>query len=181
MFLSLANDYVRDHRESEAVALVGRVLAREPELKDDERVITLLTKTVRADGPQAIDDSFALITSILGEKGAEVMYSLAVDPLLKEPLRRRVETWLASKDFDRVSSSALYSAVKLRNAKTCDQKHALLSLSAEVGGKQTLELLRDLDAHTICGASDLKNCYPCLAADSKLKDSIQRLEKRLAL
>jgi hypothetical protein len=39
--------------------------------------------------------------------------------------------------------------------------------------------MRDLDAHIICGATDLKNCYPCLAADSRLKDSIERLEKRL--
>ncbi|HWA71588.1 MAG TPA: serine/threonine-protein kinase [Polyangiaceae bacterium] len=179
VFLSVADDYARDRREGEAVALVARVLARRPELKDDERVSALLKKTVRADSQQVTDDSFTLITSTLGEKGAELMYSLVLDPMLKDPLRRRVENWLASKDFDRISSSALYSAVKLRNAKTCDQKHALLRLSAEVGGKQTLDLLRDLDAHTICGASDLKNCYPCLAADSRLKDSIQRLEKRL--
>jgi serine/threonine-protein kinase len=179
VFLSLADDYVRDRREGEAVALIARVLARKPELKDDERVSTLLKKTVRAESQQATDESFNLITSTLGEKGAELMYSLVLDPMLRDPLRRRIENWLASKEFDRISSSALYSAVKLRNAKTCDQKHALLKLSAEVGGKQTLDLMRDLDAHIICGASDLKNCYPCLAADSRLKDSIQRLEKRL--
>jgi serine/threonine-protein kinase len=179
IFLTLASDYVRDHREAEAVALVSRVVLRQPELKDDARVAGVLSKTARSDTPQAADDSLALLTGPMGEKGAELMYSLALEPSLKDAVRRRVEAWLASKDFDRTSSAALYSAVKLRNAKTCDQKHALLTLAADVGGKQTLELLRDLDAHTICGASDLKNCYPCLASDSRIKDSIQRLEKRL--
>jgi serine/threonine-protein kinase len=179
VFLSLAGDYVRERRDVEAVQLISRVLVRQPELKDDARIATLLARTVRSDMTQASDDSLSLLTGAMGEKGAELMYSLALEPTLRDSLRRRVETWLASKDFDRVSSASLYSAVKLRNAKTCDQKHALLTLAAEVGGKQTLELMRDLDAHTICGASDLKNCYPCLAADSRIKDSISRLEKRL--
>jgi hypothetical protein len=180
VFLALASDYVRDHREVEAVALVSRVLARQPELKDDPRIAAVLAKTVRAELAQAADESLGLLTSVMGEKGAELLYALSLETNLRDPVRRRVDSWLASKDFDRVSSAALYSAAKLRSAKTCDQKHALLSLAADVGGKQTLEFLRELDARTICGASDLKNCYPCLASDSKLKDSIERVEKRLA-
>ena len=142
VFLSLASDYVRDRREVEAVALVSRVLARQPELKDDPRIGAVLSKTVRAEAAQATDESLSLLTGAMGERGAELMYALSLEPTLRESVRRRVDTWLASKDFDRVSSAALYSAVKLRSAKSCDQKHALLNLAADVGGKQTLELLR---------------------------------------
>jgi serine/threonine-protein kinase len=180
LFLTLASDYAGSNRHVEAVALVGRMLVRQPELKDDERVASVLSRTARGDSDHASDESFALLTGPMGEKGAELVYALAVDSTTRAGVRRRAEAWLSSKDFDRVSSSALYSAVKLRNAKTCDQKHALLSLAGDVGGKQTLDVLRDLEARTICGPSDLKNCYPCLAADSRLKDSILRVEKRLS-
>jgi len=180
LFLSLANDYLGERREVEAVALVSRVLSRQPELKDDPRVAAVLSKTVRSEQAQASDESLALLTGAMADKGAELVYALSLEPMLRDPLRRRVDNWLASKDFDRVSSAALYSTVKLRTAKTCDQKHALLRLAADVGGKQTLDLLRELDARTICGPNDLKNCYPCLASDSRLKDSIQRLEKRVS-
>lgn len=180
VFLNLASNYANEHRDAEAVALVSRELLRHPELKNDVRVAAVLSRTIRSDSRHAADESFAQLSGAMGAAGAEILYAVANDPDVRDSVRKRSEDWLNSKDFDRNSSGALYSAVKLRHAKNCEQKRALLPLAADVGGKQTLEYLRELDARVICRPNDLSNCYPCMAGDSRLKDTIQRIEKRLA-
>jgi serine/threonine protein kinase len=179
IFLTLANTYSTEHRDAEAVALVSRELSRHPELKNDARVTAVLARTVRSDSRQVADESFSQLSGPMGERGAEIVYGVATDGSVRDSLRKRSEDWLTSKDFDRTSSAALYSAVKLRYAKSCEQKRALLPLAADVGGKQTLEYLRELDSRIICRANDLANCFPCLAGEPRLKDAISRVEKRV--
>ncbi|MFZ5895403.1 MAG: protein kinase domain-containing protein [Myxococcota bacterium] len=176
--IELANSYTSEHRDAEAVALVQRVLMRQPELRKDARVGKVLTRTARSLDRAASDQSFALLEGSMGEFGAELIYDLSRDREASERVRRRADQWLRSGNFDRVSSTALYSAVKLRQARTCEQKHALLRLAADVGGRRTLEYLRELEGRTTCSAGQ-GECYACLAADSLLKQTIERIAERV--
>jgi hypothetical protein len=179
VFLELASKYAAEHRESEAVALLSRLLLRHPELSSDERVARALSLTARSDQKSVGDESFALLEGPLGERGAEILYDLSLSRDVSERVRRRADDWLRSKDFDRTSSPALYSAVRLRHAKTCEQKHNLLELAGNVGGKRTLDYLRELSTRTTCNPSFQADCYPCLAGDDKLKDAITKIESRV--
>ncbi len=179
VLLELANGYTSAQRDAEAVALVQRVLLRKPELNSDPRVAKILSHTARSDNRAASEDSFALLEGPMAAAGAEVIYDVWREPGGRERVRRRAEAWLNSKDFDRVSSTALYSAVKLRLAKTCEQKQTLLKLASDVGGKQTLEYLHELEQHTTCTNKYAPDCAACLAAGPELKETIQRVSARL--
>lgn len=178
LLLGAANTFVQTGRESEAVSLIERTLLRSPELASDPRVGKVLLRAVHAEGRGAVSASFALLEGPMGQHGAELLYELSFSGDARAAPKRRAEKWLRSKDFDRVASFPLYVTVKLRQAESCEDKHALLELAA-AGGRQTLDYLRELEVRTTCAPDDLANCYPCLRADSRLKDAITKLEKRV--
>jgi len=178
LLLELANSYTSERRDAEAVTLVQRVLLRRPALAKDARVSKILSRTARSDDRAAFEQSFALLEGSMGEAGAEVIYDLSRARETSERVRRRADGWLRSSHFDRVSAAPLYSVVKLRQARTCEQKHALLRLAADVGGQKTLEYLRELEQRTTCAAGQAE-CYVCLGADSLLKQTIERVAERV--
>ncbi|MGC4089328.1 MAG: hypothetical protein QM756_15865 [Polyangiaceae bacterium] len=178
LLLNSANAFASDGRDVEAVALVERAVLRNPELRTDERVAKVLLRTVYSEDKNAVSTSFALMEGPMLERGAELMYELSLASSVQEAPRRRAQSYLRSKEFTKTASLPLFILVKLRQAKTCEDKRALLGL-ANGGGRQTLEYLRELEAHTTCSPDDLVNCYPCLRVDSRLTDTIATLSKRV--
>ncbi len=178
LLLNLASSLASAGQAAHAVALLERALLRDPSIRSDERVGKALLQTVYADDKATVNASFALLEGPMAERGAELMYELSLSRNVNDAPRRHAETWLRSKEFLKAAPFPLYTVVKLRQAKTCEDKRALLGLAA-AGGKQTLEYLRELAAHVTCSPDDLVNCYPCLRAEAHLTDSILALEKRL--
>jgi hypothetical protein len=178
VLLTLAESLAGQRRDADAVAVLDRLIARSADLRSDPRVAKLLLQTVYSDDRAASAGTFALLEGPMAEAGAALMYELALSRDVRDGPRRRAETWLKSKAFDRVSPLPLYTVVKLRYAKTCEEKRALLGL-ATAGGQQTLDYLRELEARTTCAPDDMDNCYPCLRTDSRLADTIAALAKRL--
>jgi hypothetical protein len=154
-------------------------LIRQPELKSDARVGAVLARTARSESTAVAEESFSQLSTAMGEQGAAIIYGLSFDSTIRDATKKRAETFLQSKDFDKVASASLYATVKLRAAKTCEQKRALLGLAADVGEQQTLDYLKELEARVVCRANDLANCYPCLAQDARLVDAMSRIEKRI--
>ncbi|HEY8942700.1 MAG TPA: hypothetical protein VIM73_00505, partial [Polyangiaceae bacterium] len=176
--LELAMSRLEEKRPADAVSLVGKALTVEPRLAEDAAT----SKTLRAafrDGGEAVEDAvLALVRGPMGQRGADVVYDVSIDGSMPAPVRARAEAWLRTKEFDRVSSPALYSAVKLRFATTCAQKHSLLKLAGNVGGQRTLDYLKELERRVHCAPDRATECYPCLASDERLKETISRLEQR---
>jgi hypothetical protein len=177
LLLDSATALLREGRDADAVMLVERALLRNPQLGSDSRVHDTLLRTAHSDDRASAAATFALLEGSMGERGAELMYEISLTRVGKESARRRAQTWLRGKQFAKNAALPLFIAVKLREAKTCEDKHALLPLAAG-GGKQTLDYLRELQAHTTCAPDDLVNCYPCLRADNRLSDAISAIEKR---
>jgi len=177
VLLELADSLLAEHRDTEVPAVVARLIARQPELKDDAHVKRVLLSAAGSDDRKASGDAYALLTGPMGEAGAALLYELSVDRDARGPLRTRAQTFTASKDFEKVAALSVYAAAKLRNAKTCEDKHALLDFGANVGGKYVLDYLHELEGQTSCKPDDLVHCQPCLRNDSRLSDAIAKLER----
>jgi serine/threonine-protein kinase len=165
--------------EKEALALLGRALAADAKLAEDERVAALLRELLRSTNAASVDGVFVLLEGTMGQRGAELIYDAALDAKLPERVRTRANAWLRTKEFDRASSPALFSAVRLRLASSCEQKFHWLKHAENVGGKQTLEYLRELSKLTQCRPNEQKDCYACLENEGRLQQTIVRLERRL--
>lgn len=178
VLLDLGDALLTQQRPGDVPSLIARLIARQPEKKNDPRVAKLLLATAASDDRRASSESHALLTGPMGEVGAALLYELSSKASVREGVRGRAESWLGGKDFERVAPLAVYAAVKLKKAKTCEDKHALLDFAERAGGKYVLEYLRELDKKRACAPDDLVHCYPCMRNDNKLSDVIAKLEKR---
>ena len=178
VLLDLADSLLAQHHDADVPSLLARLLARHPELKDDARLKGILLSTAASSDWHASSDSFELLTGPMGESGAALVYELSLQRNLSDASRRRTERWLGGKDFERTAALSVYAAQKLRSAKSCEQKHALLDFAGDAGGKYVLDYLQDLDHRTSCAADDLEHCYPCMRSDSRLKTTLAKLERR---
>jgi hypothetical protein len=176
VLLDLAESLLAQHRDGDVPSLLGRLIVRRPELKDDERLKRLLLSAAASDDRRASSEAHALLTGPMGETGAALVYELSLKPDVRDPVRLRAQNWLTSKDFERNAALPVYAAAKLRSAKTCEDKHALLDFAGAVGGKYVLSYLHELEGQTSCKPEDLVHCQPCLRNDSRLSDTIAKLE-----
>jgi hypothetical protein len=180
VLLELADSLIAQRREADVIPILERLITRQPELKDDPRVARILMTTAAVEERRAATGSYTLLTGVMGESGAALMYELSQKRDVREGVRRRAATWLDSKEFERVAPLTVYAAVRLRKAETCEEKHALLDFAGKAGGKYVLAYLQELDRKKLCAADDLVNCYPCMRNDSLLGDTIAKIERSTA-
>lgn len=173
VLLKLAESFSAQGQAKQALGVLDRLLARRPALGSEPRVFEIFAQTVASEE----ESSFALLES-MGEAGAAIVYRLASSAETKSGPKRRAEAWLKSRAFERTASLPLYALVKVRLAKSCEEKRALLGLATS-GEKEMLEYLRELEAHTRCEPQQKKDCYACLRDDPRLLEAIARLERRL--
>jgi hypothetical protein len=177
VLLDLAESLIAQRREAEVIPILERLIARQPQLKDDPRVGRLLMITAAVEERRAAAGSYALLTGPMGETGAALMYELSQRKDVRDGVRRRAASWLESKEFERVAPLTVYAAVRLREADSCEDKHGLLDFAGKAGGKYVLAYLQELDRKKLCAADDLVNCYPCMRNDSLLADTIAKVER----
>jgi hypothetical protein len=180
VLLELADSLIAQRREADVIPILERLITRQPELKDDPRVARILMTTAAVEERRAATGSYTLLTGVMGESGAALMYELSQKRDVREGVRRRAATWLDSKEFERVAPLTVYAAVRLRKAETCEEKHALLDFAGKAGGKYVLAYLQELDRKKLCAADDLVNCYPCMRNDGLLGDTIAKIERSTA-
>lgn len=177
VLLELCDSFLAEHRDADVPAIVARLIARQPTLKDDARVKRVLLSAAGSEDRKASSEAHALLTGAMGETGASLVYELSVDRDVRNAARLRSQNWTTTKDFERVASLPVYAAAKLRNAKTCEDKHALLDFAASVGGSYVRSYLHELEGQTSCKPEDLVHCQPCLRNDSRLSDAITKLDR----
>jgi hypothetical protein len=177
VLLALASSLLDQHRDADVPALAGRLIARHPELVNDARLQHIVLTVAGSSDSRAATDGFALLTGPMGETGAGLVYALALKSDTRRSARQRAQTYLSSKDFERIAPLPVFAAEKLRSAKSCEDKRGLLDFASQVGGPQVLDYLKELEHRTSCGPEDLEHCYPCLAGDHRLADTIAKLER----
>jgi hypothetical protein len=177
--ISLASERASAGQDAEAVSLAAKALTQHPSWRDDARLAPVLFRGAASESKETSDLAFGLLQGTMAARGAEIVYQLAQDKGARESVRKRAEKWLRSPEFAEHASGALQSAVKLRYAESCAQKHELLPLASKVGGRQTLDVLRELEVSSGCGFSGHDDCYPCLRKDQQLAGAIARVQERL--
>jgi serine/threonine-protein kinase len=76
------------------------------------------------------------------------------------------------------ASPALAVVLAFRNAKTCDQKHALLGEARDKGDVRMFAILQPYEASRGCGFFGRSDCYPCMHRDHELADTLQALQDK---
>jgi hypothetical protein len=175
--VELAQAHIKQRKWADAVTALAPALAKSPTLKDDERVASILSEAVRHN--VSASAAFALLQGPMEIKGSEIIYDLAAALDTPQPLRAMAEKWLASEAFSKNSPAPLAIAGELRAARTCKEKHALLPQAGALGDERALAYLKILASPSGCGSRARNDCYPCLRADSALKNAISAIESRL--
>jgi hypothetical protein len=116
----------------------------------------------------------------MGAAGAAVLYDLGLDQKAAAALRTRAEQWVRSSSFEKIASPEVKVAAELRYAKSCSDRHSLLSQAREVGGKRALAFLKIMRVRSGCGRRNRDDCFPCMRKDEALGDAIAAIEKRIA-
>ena len=128
----------------------------------------------------AQDDAFALLESKMGAVGVDILYDIAFGnsgrqyPQAASRAKRSVEL-----DFVRSRASApLGLLLDFRDAKSCDQKHALLERIRAHGDARMLPILQSLETKHGCGFLNHSDCYSCMRRDTMLGDAISAISAR---
>jgi serine/threonine protein kinase len=163
---------------SGVTAALDVALASNPAAKQNGRVAEMLGEA----GRHKVSSSaaFKLLSGPMEGKGAEVLYDLAANAKTPNDTRAKAEEWLGSEAFRRVASPPLAIAGKLRAARGCQEKKALLGDAVLTGDRRTLEYLQVIAVKGGCGRRGREDCFPCLREDEKLGDAIAKIERRLA-
>ena len=163
---------------SGVTAAIDIALASSPASKQNERVAEMLGEAARH--KVSSNAAFKLLSGPMEGKGAEILYDLAANAKTPKDTRAKADEWLGSDDFRRVASPPLAIAGKLRAARGCQEKKALLGEATTTGDRRSLEYLQVLAVKGGCGRRGREDCFPCLREDEKLGDTIAKLERRLA-
>jgi len=70
--------------------------------------------------------------------------------------------------------------VALRFAVGCQQKYGLLLRAKDAGDERALAYIKQYKNTTGCGRRHRDDCYACMRADSRLKDTIDAISARTA-
>lgn len=174
--LELAKAYLLERRHSDAVKVIGQLLAADPNMNTNPDVASTLW--MGAQTKKSSDQAFSLLEGPMGAKGADIIYDLVMTKGVAWNVKRRAERWLHSKQFKDHASPALDVAVALRFANNCPLRYGLLLRAKSAGDKRSLHYLRQFESRTGCGRGHRQDCNFCMRKDDRLEKTIEAIEKR---
>ncbi|MBV9948532.1 MAG: serine/threonine protein kinase, partial [Myxococcales bacterium] len=159
-------------REARLSLTADPTAALDVHLQEDVRNAALL-KDVQ-------DDAFALLESKMGTGGIDILYDIAFGasgrmyPQAAARARRSLEV----PSLRGRASPALAVLLDFREAKTCEEKRALLERARDEGDQRLLGVLQPLESTRGCGFFGRSDCYPCLRKDHQLVEARGAIEER---
>jgi hypothetical protein len=166
ILIELAEAYIAEKKYNQAVGAIERMLKRSTDVSRDTRVKNVLHATAQM--AESSEASFTLLDGPMGERGADVMFSLIVNKRVLPATRARAELWLA-KNHESKASRAASLAYRLWRAKSCPERRALLADLETHGDTRALTLLNEIDKQGV---------NQCLRDDGALQQTIAAIEKR---
>jgi serine/threonine-protein kinase len=176
MLLERAYTGVRNSREAMREAGLWLVTdakaAADLKLQEDVRNAALVKDTQ--------DEAFALLEEKMGTRGIDILYDVAygASGRLYPQAAARAKRSLEFEDIRARASPALAVLLDFRDARTCDEKHALLERARDQGDARLLSTLQPYLASHGCGFLGRSDCYPCMHRDRLLDDARSAIEER---
>ncbi|HXX68253.1 MAG TPA: serine/threonine-protein kinase [Polyangiaceae bacterium] len=176
--LGLEKAYTGARNGREAMREAGAWLAADPtsaadlKLQEDVRNAALLRDTQE----QALD----LLEAKMGARGIDILYDIAygTSGRLYPQAAARAKRSLATDSVRGRASPALAVLLDLRDAKSCEARHALLDRMRDEGDARSLPLLQQYGQTRGCGFLGAADCYPCMHRDELLTDAINAIQQR---
>jgi hypothetical protein len=174
--VELARDLFATKNYTGTVGAVGRALSIDPAYQNNAQVASLVFQTAQVKASS--DAAFALLEGAMGARGADIAYDLVTTEKVRPWVQSRAETFLQSKEFEKVATPGLRAIVKLRYSAGCDEKRALFGELKKSSDERALFELVPLQDRTGCGARKKDDCYPCLRTSNDLDDTIAAVRSR---
>jgi serine/threonine-protein kinase len=179
--LLLERAYTAVHNVRDALREAGLLLTADPsgaadlKLQEDVRNAALLRGDTQ-------DDAFALLESKMGPRGIDILYDIAygTSGRLYPQAAARAKHSLDLAEVKARASPALLVLVDFRDAKTCEDRHALLDRSRDYGDVRMLSALQSYESTRGCGFLGRSDCYPCMHKDHLLGEAIAAITERSA-
>ncbi len=176
----LERAYVGVRNTREAMREAGLWLTADPrgasdlKLEEEVRNAALLKDTQ--------DEAFALLETKMGPRGIDILYDIAfgTSGRLYPQAAGRAKRSLDVAEVRSRASSALAVLLEFRDAKTCEDKHALLDRARDHGDARLLAALQPYESTRGCGFIGRSDCYPCMHKDRLLWDAKSAIEERAA-
>ncbi|HEU4411818.1 MAG TPA: protein kinase [Polyangiaceae bacterium] len=180
---ALVRAYGEQRRHREAAAAARELAALEPAPPIDDGVMQALRAAALA--PDAEADAFALLESLPGTQGPNVLYDLSTAKDAPPRAQAAAQRSLQKPEVRAKASPALAIYLDFKQAKDCDERHALLPRVIEVGDKRMTPLLKPLLNRRGCGSGGVfrifaSDCHPCLRNDTLLTDAVAAVANRNA-
>ena len=127
------------------------------------------------------DDAFSLLESKMGMRGIDILFDIAygTSGRMYPQAAARAKKGLDSPDVRKRASPALAVLMSFREAKTCDQKHALLEAVRDRGDARLLSQLAPYESSRGCGFFGRTDCYPCMHRDHLIEEAKQAILERV--
>jgi serine/threonine-protein kinase len=176
MLLERAYSGVRNAREAmhEAALWLGSDPkgAADLKLQEDIRNAALVKETQ--------EEAFALLEGRMGTRGIDILYDIAygASGRLYPQAASRAKRSMELEDVRERASPALAVLLDFRDARTCDEKHALLDRARDQGDARLLSVLQPYGSSRGCGFLGRSDCYPCMHRDRMLEDAKAAIEER---
>jgi serine/threonine protein kinase len=176
----LERAYTGVRKTHEAMREAGLWLAADPrgaadlKLEEEVRNAALLKDTQ--------DEAFALLEAKMGTRGIDILYDIAfgTSGRLYPQAAARAKHSLDLVDVRGRASPALSVLLDFREAKTCEDKHALLDRVRDQGDARLLTALQPYESTHGCGFIGRSDCYPCMHKDRLLGEAKSAIEDRAA-
>jgi len=128
------------------------------------------------------DEAFALLETKMGPRGVDVLYDMAfgASGRLYPQAAARAKRSLDAAEVRGRASPALAVLLDFRDAKTCEERHALLDRVRDQGDARFLTTLQPYESTRGCGFLSRSDCYPCMHKDRMLWEAKTAIEDRAA-
>lgn len=162
---------------ADAMVTADQLLDVAPEKRDSETLGVIVLRAARTPG-NASERALALMTTKMGESGADLIYQLSKSD---EKVGAKARELLDTDTVQASMSSALRVLLELEDARSCEERLPYLARAAQLGDMRSAALLIPLTkgAKTGCGKWKSRPCLP--ACGDHLKeyfDAINAIQRR---
>jgi serine/threonine protein kinase len=159
-------------REARLLLSLDANAAGDLKLQEDIRNAALLKESQ--------EDAIPLLESKMGSRGVDILFDVAYgsSARLYPQAAQRAKRSLSTEDVRGLASPALALVLQLREAKSCEGKHALLANARDQGDARLLPTLQQLQATRGCGFLAAGDCYPCMRKDALLSEATSAIQDR---
>ncbi len=167
---------------ADAMPVVERLLEVSPEKANDESVAILVKRAAQTPG-NAEKLALELLSTRMGERGADMLYDLSQSGKVAASLKAEVDKHLASPEVQKSFSPALRIAMDLKKAPDCASRVPLLPRAAQLGDERSVAVLMPLGtgAKRGCGKWKRSPCpAQCEAESTQYMDAVRTISLRVA-